>query len=330
MIEPKAHLDGLRAFCSTETITSGMEICQLPSQPAVIHLRRGQTTGIYSIKTPSFSPYIRCSLGTCSSTARKRKLEEMGFHAHIFDANEPQHEVLDIMKFHSHLISVPPVLGVGDPMLQHKELLKEKTEGWWPSMAWLLVINKKEKIVLTCRKLRKCDFTFCVYGDSGGAWVDGEFPTRPITESAKARMAAEEGWLHLACDVGITARVALIGYCNCIFSNAVDTILKQEPLSKGQKMRFYRKIYNVVDDDPAPREQVLFKFATNLVEKKWPGHLTSNSSAEEPETQIPQGASRGEKRVSNKHIKTELGVRLLYPTYESGSWSIIERMENPF
>ncbi|KAJ8567194.1 hypothetical protein K7X08_019402 [Anisodus acutangulus] len=196
--------------------------------------------------------------GTCTSTARKKKLEEMGFHAHIFDANEPQHEVLDIMKFHSHLISVPPVLVVGDPMLQHKELLKERLKDG--GLQWLGYLSSTS-----------------VYGDSGGAWVDKEFPTRPITESAKARMAAEEGWLHLACDVGITAQIFRPHI------RAVDTILKQEPLSKGQKMRFSRKIYNVVDDDPAPREQVLFKFATNLVEKKWPGHLTSNSSAEEPE-----------------------------------------------
>ncbi|KAJ8546095.1 hypothetical protein K7X08_018678 [Anisodus acutangulus] len=274
--------------------------------------------------------------GTCTSTSRKKKLEEIGFHAHIFDANEPQHEVLDIMKFHSHLlISVPPVLVVGDPILQHKELLKERVKDG--NLQWLGYLSSTS-----------------VYGESSGAWVDEEFPPRPTTESAKTRMAAEEGWLHLACDMGVTAQIFRLGGIYGPGRSAVDTILKQEPLSKGQKMRFSRyytsrihvadicqtlkasiqrpcagKIYNVVDDDPAPREQV-FKFATNLVEKKWPGHLTSNSSAEETETLIPQGASRGEKRVSNKRIKMELGVRLLYPTYESGLRSIIECMENPF
>lgn len=39
----------------------------------------------------------------------------------------------------------------------------------------------------------------------------GRFPPRPITESAKARMAAEEGWLHLACDVGVTAQIFRLG-----------------------------------------------------------------------------------------------------------------------
>ncbi|XP_060193153.1 uncharacterized protein LOC132622557 isoform X1 [Lycium barbarum] len=351
-----------------------MEICRLPYQPAVINLRLGQTSGIYSLK--SFSLSIKCSqgnesstkkpdsmfilgmgfvgkflaadlksggwevTGTCTGTSRKKKLEEMGFHSHIFDANEPLHEVLDIMKLHSHLlISIPTVLGVGDPcalqMLRHKELLKERLKGG--NLQWLGYLSSTS-----------------VYGDFSGAWVDEEFPPRPTTESARARMAAEEGWLHLACDVGVTVQIFRLGGIYGPGRSAVDTILKQEPLSKSQKMRFSRhytsrihvadicqtlkasiqrpsagKIYNVVDDDPAPREQV-FKFARSLVEEKWPSHLTSKSSAEEAESLIPQGASRGAKRVSNKRIKTELGVRLLYPTYESGLRSIIERMENPF
>ncbi|KAH0700538.1 hypothetical protein KY285_014779 [Solanum tuberosum] len=274
--------------------------------------------------------------GTCTSTSGKMKLEETGFHAHIFDANEPQQDVLDILKFHSHLlISVPPVLGVGDPMLRHKELLKERLKDG--NLQWLGYLSSTG-----------------VYGDSGGALVDEEFPPNPTTELAKARIAAEEGWLHLACDGRVTAQIFRLGGIYGPGRSAVDTILKQEPLSKGQKMRFSRhytsrihvadicqalkasiqrpspgKIYNVVDDDPAPREQV-FKFARNLVEEKWPGHISPNNSAEEAKSLIPQGASRGEKRVSNKRIKTELGVRLLYPTYESGLRSIIERIENPF
>ncbi|CAN4079575.1 unnamed protein product [Withania somnifera] len=352
-----------------------MEICRLPYQPAVIPIRQDQPAGIFSSKTSSFFPHIECSLGdesitrkpdtknrmfilgmgfvgkfvgadlmndgwevtgTCTSTSRKKKLEEMGFRAYIFDANEPQHEVLDIMKFHSHLlISVPPVLGVGDPVLQHKELLKERLKNG--NLQWLGYLSSTS-----------------VYGDSGGAWVDEEFPPSPTTELAKARVAAEEGWLHLARDVKVTAQIFRLGGIYGPGRSAVDTILKQETLSKGQKMRFSRhytsrihvadicqalkasiqrpssgKVYNVVDDDPAPREQV-FKFAKNLVEKKWPGHSTSNDSSEEAESLIPQGASRGEKRVSNKRIKTELGVRLLYPTYESGLQSITERMEHPF
>uniref|UniRef100_A0A0V0HYG8 Putative dTDP-D-glucose 4,6-dehydratase-like n=1 Tax=Solanum chacoense TaxID=4108 RepID=A0A0V0HYG8_SOLCH len=260
----------------------------------------------------------------------------MGFHAHIFDANEPQQDVLDILKFHSHLlISVPPVLGVGDPMLRHKELLKERLKDG--NLQWLGYLSSTG-----------------VYGDSGGALVDEEFPPNPTTELAKARIAAEEGWLHLACDGRVTAQIFRLGGIYGPGRSAVDTILKQEPLSKGQKMRFSRhytsrihvadicqalkasiqrpspgKIYNVVDDDPAPREQV-FKFARNLVEEKWPGHISPNNSSEEAKFLIPLGASRGEKRVSNKRIKTELEVRLLYPTYESGLRSIIERIENPF
>lgn len=220
-------------------------------------------------------------------------------------------------------------------MLQHKELLKEiLTDG---NLQWLGYLSSTS-----------------VYGNCGGAWVDEEYQPSPTTELAKARLAAEEEWLQLACDVRVTAQIFRLGGIYGPGRSAVDTILRQEPLSKGQKMRFSRhytsrihvadicqalkasiqrpspgKIYNVVDDDPAPREQV-FKFAKNLVEKKWPGHLNSNNSAEDADSLILQGISRGEKRVSNKRIKTELDVTLLYPTYESGLQSIIKCMQNPF
>ncbi|KAG5624055.1 hypothetical protein H5410_009273 [Solanum commersonii] len=334
-----------------------MEICRLPSQPAVIHLRQGQTAGIYSIKTPQFPPYIKCSLGdesstknpdsknrmfilgigfvgkflaadlksngwevtgTCTSTSGKTKLEEMGFHAHIFDANEPQQDVLDILKFHSHLlISVPPVLGVGDPMLRHKELLKERLKDG--NLQWLGYLSSTGMSFLTIAG--RILHLYCVYGDSGGALVDEEFPPNPTTELAKARIAAEEGWLHLACDGRVTAQIFRLGGIYGPGRSAVDTILKQEPLSKGQKMRFSRhytsrihvadicqalkasiqrpspgKIYNVVDDDPAPREQV-FKFARNLVEEKWPGHISPNNSSEEAKSLI-RWALQGERSES--------------------------------
>lgn len=219
-------------------------------------------------------------------------------------------------------------------MLQHKELLKEKLKDG--NLQWLGYLSSTS-----------------VYGDSGGAWVDEESPPSPTAELAKARIAAEEGWFHLACAVKVTAQIFRLGGIYGPGRSAVDTILKQEPLSNGQKMRFSRhytsrihvadicqalkasiqrpspgKTYNVVDDDPAPREQV-FKFARDLIEEKWPGHISFSNSAEEAKSPIPQGVSRGEKRVSNKRIKTELGVRLIYPTYESGLRSIIDQVENP-
>lgn len=96
-------------------------------------------------------------------------------------------------------------------------------------------------------------------------------------------------------------------------------------LFKGECNSFFastlfRKIYNIVDDDPAPRAQV-FAFARDLIEKKWPNHIK--------ESVFPGSARKAEKRVSNARMKKELGVTLLHPTYRSGLQSIIDNMENP-
>lgn len=96
-------------------------------------------------------------------------------------------------------------------------------------------------------------------------------------------------------------------------------------LFKGECNSFFastlfRKIYNIVDDDPAPRAQV-FAFARDLIEKKWPNHIK--------ESVFPGSARQAEKRVSNARMKKELGVTLLHPTYRSGLQSIIDNMDNP-
>lgn len=90
----------------------------------------------------------------------------------------------------------------------------------------------------------------------------------------------------------------------------------------------FSRIYNIVDDDPAPRKEV-FRFAQSLVEKKWPDSIKQCNSIEDASSLVPKGGYGGEKRVSNGRMKEELGVRLLYPTYKSGLASIVERVARP-
>ncbi|KAL2522930.1 NAD(P)-binding Rossmann-fold superfamily protein [Forsythia ovata] len=330
-----------------------MELCRLPRQLPAINLRYRQNS--------PFRPFqVRCNLlqttesvesangqmfilgmgfvgqffaadlkskgwvvnGSCTSVEKKTKLEEMGYHAYIFDAKDPQTEILDIMKNHTHLlVSIPPVKGLGDP------------DG---KLQWLTYLSSTS-----------------VYGDRGGAWVDEDYPVSPTSEPARARLTAEEEWLCLGHDLGIAAQIFRLGGIYGPGRSAIDTIIKQEPLSKGQKMRLSKQytsrvhvadicqalnasilkrsqweIYNIVDDDPAPRMEV-FMCAQNLVEQKFPGHLKQHISPEREESLNPNKVSRGEKRVSNARMKKELGVKLFHPTYRSGLQSIIDRMDNP-
>lgn len=89
-----------------------------------------------------------------------------------------------------------------------------------------------------------------------------------------------------------------------------------------------RKIYNIVDDDPAPRVEV-FTFAQNLVKSKWPEHEQLLINLQMADSLIPEGGYSEEKRVSNNRMKEELGVKLLHPTYRSGLQDIIRRIDSP-
>lgn len=93
-----------------------------------------------------------------------------------------------------------------------------------------------------------------------------------------------------------------------------------------------RKIYNIVDDDPAPRLQV-FAFARDLIEMKWPNHIKGSvlpeSTDADPFMEKAKQKEKAEKRVSNARMKKELCVMLLHPTYRSGIQSIVDNMDNP-
>nr|XP_034919722.1 protein YeeZ isoform X2 [Populus alba] len=161
--------------------------------------------------------------GTCTSKTKKKHLEEKGFHVHLLDANQPELSTLDALKCYTHLlVSIPPVGCAGDPMLQHAELLRSTLlDG---NLQWLCYLSSTS-----------------VYGHCDGAWVDEDYPTSPTSELAKLRLDAEEGWLNLGQSLGFSTQVFRLGGIYGPGRSAVDTIIKQEPQSEGQKMRKSRQ-----------------------------------------------------------------------------------------
>ncbi|XP_075514956.1 uncharacterized protein LOC142549734 isoform X3 [Primulina tabacum] len=198
--------------------------------------------------------------GSCTSVAKKNELEKMGYASHVFDANDPRPEILEIVKSHTHLVvSIPPVAGVGDPMLRDKEFVENILEDG--RLQWLVYLS-----------------TTSVYGDCGGAWVDEEYTIRTTSERVIDRLSAEEEWLSLGRNLGIAAHVFRLGgiygpgrrfivifkyfnilltswllfswirvqslsriiSCLFLFDSAIDTMLKQKPLSFSQKTRMYK------------------------------------------------------------------------------------------
>ncbi|KAL6849915.1 hypothetical protein ACP4OV_020542 [Aristida adscensionis] len=271
--------------------------------------------------------------GTCTSAAKKRELDALGMCAFVFDARESSLENLHSLTQATHLlISIPPIAGIGDPLLNINEDLKRILSHG--NLQWLCYLSSTS-----------------VYGDCGGALVDEDHTVNPTSESAKLRYAAEKGWLNLIDDADLSAFVFRLGGIYGPGRSAFDTLVKNKSLSQQQKFRelkryiarihvadIYqavlasmsircgRRIFNVVDDDPAPRAEVL-AFARSLIERKYPDLVTEPIDVSSTESGSQVRVLADEKRVSNARLKQELGVKLLHPTYRSGLQSILNSWE---
>ncbi|TVU22501.1 hypothetical protein EJB05_32202, partial [Eragrostis curvula] len=268
--------------------------------------------------------------GTCTSVAKKRELESLGMCASVFDATESNLEDLPSLQDATHLlVSIPPIPGIGDPVLNSKEDLKRILN--LGNLQWLCYLS-----------------TTSVYGDCGGELVDEDHTVNPMSESAKLRYTAEKGWLNLMDDPDLSAFILRLGGIYGPGRSALDTLAKSKSLSQRQKMReskqytarihvadIYqailasmslrcaRKIFNVVDDDPAPRTEV-FTFARSLIERMYPDLIAESIEAISTGLDSQARIIPAEKRVSNARLKQELGVKLLHPTYRSGLQSILD------
>ncbi|CAA6673056.1 unnamed protein product [Spirodela intermedia] len=256
--------------------------------------------------------------GTCTSEEKKKKLEEMGFEAFVFDAGENDLANVNALQQATHLLLSIPPSSSGDPLLSLDEDLRSKLGSG--NLQWLGYLSSTS-----------------VYGDCG----EPLYQPNPATQTAKARLAAEQGWLDLGHDLGVSAYVFRLGGIYGPGRSALDTLVNLEALSKYQKMRESRKytarihvedayqaikssfaapksgrVYNVVDDDPAPRTEV-FLFAEELIEGKWPGKAKRT------------GAEDAEITCLNTRLKEELGVRLIHPSYRSGLRSILDSWKSP-
>ncbi|ONK61321.1 uncharacterized protein A4U43_C08F28630 [Asparagus officinalis] len=257
----------------------------------------------------------------------------MGLDAYVFDAHKSKLESIPTLRNATHLlISIPPIAGIGDPLLcLHKDLQNLLTSG---NLEYLCYLS-----------------TTGVYGDCGGTLVSEDYPVNPKTESAKSRVAAEKGWLDLGHELGVPVYVFRLGGIYGPGRSALDTIIKQKSLSEKQTMRKLKRytarihvadiyqaikasfslpssgeIYNVVDDDPAPRTEV-FAFAQALLRNRCPhmiDQFEEDDTVELQSQQLKADLVDGEKRVSNAKLKEQLGVKLMYPSYKYGLPSILD------
>jgi nucleoside-diphosphate-sugar epimerase len=167
-----------------------------------------------------------------------------------------------------------------------------------------------------------------VYGPGHGAWVDETWPVAPITESGRARAAAEAAlagapvpWVALRA-AGIygpgrglvdriragTYRVIGDGTSHVSRIHVVDLVAA----ILASAASAVTGAINVADDDPAPIGEVADAVAARLGLPPPPRVPAAAVPAE------VAGMLTADRRIANRRLREELGVALRYPSWRDG------------
>ncbi len=173
--------------------------------------------------------------------------------------------------------------------------------------------------------------TTSVYGVTDGSMVDEEFLCDPSSARGQRRLAAERAWQALPLPGHIFRLSGIYGPGRSVF----DTIREgkaQRIVKPGQAFNRIHvediakivrasmaapspgRIYNVADNLPAPSAN-LVTYACGLMKVDPPPEIPFDQAVLSP---MAREFWADNKRIDNSRIKTELGVRLAYPTWREG------------
>ena len=182
--------------------------------------------------------------------------------------------------------------------------------------------------------------TIGVYGDQGGAWIDETTPATPKSARSRDRLAVETAWLALGAETGKAVQIFRL---SGIYGPGRNPIVK---LREGRTQRIVKAgqvfnrihvddiaatlaastehpragaVYNVTDDEPAP-PQTVTEHAAALTGLPLPPEIDFETADLSPMARSFYGEN---KRVRNRLIREELGVRLTYPTYREGLAALV-------
>jgi nucleoside-diphosphate-sugar epimerase len=177
--------------------------------------------------------------------------------------------------------------------------------------------------------------TIGVYGDQAGAWIDERAALRTASERGQWRVLAERQWLDFGQSSGASVQIFRLGGIygpgrNPLVDLAIGTSRRIE--KKDQVFNRIHaddialvleaallrgapgSVWNVVDDEPAPPQDVI-AYAADLCGARMPP-LIPFETAEM--TLMARSFYADNRRVSNRALKRGLAIDLLYPSYREG------------
>lgn len=246
-------------------------------------------------------------IGTTRSEDKAATLMSEGVEPRIW----PGADLIPALNAATHLLISAGPSEYGDPVLNE---LRHEIEGRKDQFEWVGYLS-----------------TTGVYGDHQGAWVDEETPLAPSTKRGQLRVDAEAAWQSVGLPLHIFRLAGIYGPGRGPFTKVrngtarriikegqvfsrihVDDIAQIVAASIAQPNA--GAIYNLCDDDPAPPEDVIAHAAELLGLPIPPAQdfLTADM------TPMARSFYAESKKVRNDRIKTDLGVKLIYPDYRVG------------
>jgi nucleoside-diphosphate-sugar epimerase len=251
--------------------------------------------------------------GTSRTADTVEQLADTDYRMHIFDGQSPGRTLVEDLLRATHVVlSIPPDEH-GDPAFNlHRQTLDAA-----PNLEWLGYFS-----------------TVGVYGDFNGQWIDETVATRPINARSRTRVEVEEQWRDYAKQRGVPLLIlrlaGIYGPGRSAFDKLRDNTARRivkpgqvfnrihvDDIGRVTQLAAQRTLggtYNLSDDEPAP-PQDLVTYAARLMGVPPPPEVPF---AEAEMTEMARSFYSDNKRVSNKAIKSALGIDLLYPTYREG------------
>jgi len=259
--------------------------------------------------------------GTARDAPKIAQLRAKGYDAARFTGGETNPDLADLLQGTTHLLhSIPPGTE-GDPVLAHYRDEIAKLD----SLKWIGYLS-----------------TVGVYGDQQGRWVDESTTPKPNSARTEARVKAERAWLDFGEETGVPTQVfrlaGIYGPGRSVFdklkagtarrinkNGQVFSRIHVADIASVLEASIARPragaIYNVADDEPAAPGDVV-AYAAEMMGVPPPPEVDFEEADMTP---MARSFYEGSRRIGNRLIKSELGVRLRYPTYREGLAALSSR-----
>jgi len=257
---------------------------------------------------------------TSRSEETAARLAADGLAAHVFDGSELTPALGEAVRGATHVLVSAPPDAHGDPTLRGAGEALRAAE----NLAWVGYLS-----------------TIGVYADAGGGWVDETTEPEADSERGARRIVVEREWLAFGRERGAPVQIFRLAGIYGPGRSQIDNLRAGTAKRLVKPGQVFNRIHvddiasalaagiarpdagpivNVTDDEPAAPQDVV-TYAARLIGMEPPPE-TPFETAEISE--MARSFYSSNKRVANRVLREEFGVRLAYPTYREGIASLAE------